>query len=134
MVLGFAIRFVVSFVLTQVIGMFYYAPRVLGTIWANALGLTGDRMKEAQKHAAWTFSWATIGAVVLCLLWGTVLTYATVGSRLGAVEISLLAGFVCSAAGLSHYMFSQAGLKVWLIDLVHTILTFAAIGAVFYTQ
>ena len=118
-----------------VIGAIWFGPKTFYPMWIKAQGKTIPQRGE-QKGMAGVFIatylsqlvMAFTGAVVIGWYEGFKMMSVTPMDGLNA---GLLLGVgVAAASSLSHRLFSQAGFKVWAIEVGQDIIGFAVMGLI----
>ncbi|KAJ4462231.1 hypothetical protein PAPYR_1421 [Paratrimastix pyriformis] len=133
---GFAFRSLVAFALVQFAGILYYSEWFMGHTW---LSLQKGHMTPQELQESTNFLPAMVagmcGNVILISVWGATIYQARPTSRSAAIGLSLIAWLGLSAApALSHYMYDQKGLELWVVDFGSTAIQFVIVGLCFFRK
>lgn len=114
-----------------VMGFIWYHPKVFGTAWMAATGMTEEKAKEANM--AKTFGISFVVACILAMYLNSAVDHdpATLTPLMhGALHGSLVGFFVAMPPLLTNGLFEQRNMKGTMINIGYWIVTMAVIGAI----
>ncbi|MDA1258957.1 MAG: DUF1761 domain-containing protein [Chloroflexi bacterium] len=124
------IAIVVAIVVGQVFGGLLFSPVLLGNAWMKAIGTTKEEIMARPGPKAVPFVIAIGAGVIVALIIAHILQQL---SDPGIGEGLLVGGALAAVfAGMdaTHKSFAGNNLKHFLIDNIHTVITFLIFGAI----
>lgn len=121
-------------VASMVIGFLWYGP-LFGKEWAKMVGMTKEKMAQAQSEMSKTYGAMFVCSLVMAYVLAHMIWYAAPGSvtLLIAVKTAVWAwiGFVATTS-LSRFLFSpdKKPIKLWVIESSYYLVTLVVMGAI----
>ncbi|MBN1895612.1 DUF1761 domain-containing protein [bacterium] len=110
-----------------VIGALWYSPLLFGNKWAAELGLSKEKIGQANMPLIF-------GSAFVLILAGAVALDLAIGRHAGllsgfmtGLKVGIL--FIAGAIGV-HYLFARKSFKLFLIDAGYFVVLYAVMGAV----
>jgi hypothetical protein len=125
-----AIGIVAAFFAQFVFGFVYYSEKVAFTAWWKAMGNEGKHPGDGGSMPL-LFGLTALGGLASVVL--TAALFSLIGGdlSLGAgLGYGAFAGLIAVSISLSHRLFAGHGLKVWGLETIGDVSTYAIIGAV----
>ena len=118
-----------------VAGFIWFSPIGFYPAWWRAIGRDPSQEPGQGQNMGAVFGMVTVAvfvqAIVLALLAGLYQS-ANGDVSLGAgLALSVVVGVIGAAASLGHRLFSNQGIKVWIIEVASDVLNIALMGVVF---
>lgn len=124
------IGIVAAFFAQFVFGFFFWSEKVAFTKWWNAMGNQGKQPGGGGSMPL-LFGLTALGGIVSVFLVATLLSWVDGDIGLGSgISYGLFAGLIAVSISLSHRLFAGHGLKVWTLETIGDLGTYAVIGAV----
>lgn len=118
---------IVCTIINMVLGMIWYSPKVLGTIWAKEHGFDLDQLKAGPWHIIGGFIVAFIFAYVLNMM---IHSFGIVGIGNGiALGFFIWLGFIATTH-FSGVLWAKKPFIVYFIDVGFKLLVLIVIGAI----
>lgn len=125
-----ALAIIVAFLAQFVFGFVFWSEKVAFTTWWNAMGNQGKQPGDGGSMPL-LFGLTAFGGVVSTVLTAALLSIA--GGPIGfaaGIGYGLFAGLIAVSISLGHRLFAGHGLKVWTLETIGDLGTYALIGAV----
>lgn len=116
-------------------GFIWFSPIGFYPAWWRAIGRDPSQEPGQGQNMGAVFGMVTIAvfaqAILLALVIGTLqAVYGDISLGEGIVDGAVV-GLIGAAASLGHRLFSNQGLKVWIIEVASDVLNIALMGVVF---
>lgn len=124
------IGIVAAFFAQFVFGFVFWSEKVAFTKWWNAMGNQGKQPGDGGSMPL-LFGLTALGGLVSTVITAALLS--TVGGAIGfaaGIGYGLFAGLFAVSISLGHRLFAGHGLRVWTLETIGDLGTYAVIGAV----
>jgi hypothetical protein len=129
------IAVLVAALVNFIAGFIWFSPIGFYPAWWRAIGRDPSQEPGQGQNMGAVFGMVTVAvfvqAILLALIVGVFKELNGDVSLTSGLEIGAVVGLIGAAASLGHRLFSNQGLKVWIIEVASDVLNIALMGVVF---
>ena len=129
------IAVLVAALVNFIAGFIWFSPIGFYPAWWRAIGRDPSQEPGQGQNMGAVFGMVTVAvfvqAILLALIVGVFKELNGDVSLTSGLAIGAVVGLIGAAASLGHRLFSNQGLKVWIIEVASDVLNIALMGVVF---